>query len=647
MKKTKSNIVRIVFQGIVLLYVLFLVIKSVFYSGNIDFEKYCPFGGLQALGSYLNRGSLACTMSSTQITMGLLLVVAMVLFGKLFCSYICPLGSLGEWFHKLGHKLKITIQVGKLLDAFLKSLKYILLFVVFYYTLDSSELFCKKFDPFFALTTGFGHDVVLWMALLAIGLWVFGSVVIRMFFCKYLCPLGALTNIFRYFLVFASIMLVYIILLYLNVELSYVWPLAISCVAGYILELKIKTRNIFPLFLKINRNVESCIDCNLCSRACHQGIDVANLTTVNQADCNLCNDCLHVCPVENTLTLSGKRRKWLTPSLVVLFVTAGVIIGATYELPTITEVWGSKEEMNEASVLRMEGLKDIKCFGSSISFANKMRRMDGVMGVSTFVNSHTVKIWYDDEVLTEDEIKEGIFKSSKYVLQKMSARIDSVQVIKIGLDKFFDVYDNNYLIYMLRNKLNVNGMMTEYGCPVNLYLYYADTVKVDPEQIKEVLETDALMIEGSNGNQTVDPGFEVVFMDLDHAKLSLLEFAELFFNKIKYIYNDRQIAEEGLYCYVLNGDFNGASFRDYQYLYSHLGHNTSIYGFENFQDSLKTKICVYYDQISLPEAGVYDALSIDSLTVHFTNGKDAQYVNPFDFKEGGKSVKVDRLSYKN
>ena len=31
-----------------------------------DVEAYCPFGGLQALGSYLVNNSLACTMSMTQ-----------------------------------------------------------------------------------------------------------------------------------------------------------------------------------------------------------------------------------------------------------------------------------------------------------------------------------------------------------------------------------------------------------------------------------------------------------------------------------------------------------------------------------------------------------------------------------------------------
>ena len=39
-----------------------------------DVEAYCPFGGLQALGSYLVNNSLACTMSMTQIMVGILAI---------------------------------------------------------------------------------------------------------------------------------------------------------------------------------------------------------------------------------------------------------------------------------------------------------------------------------------------------------------------------------------------------------------------------------------------------------------------------------------------------------------------------------------------------------------------------------------------
>ena len=68
----------------------------------VDPEAYCPMGGLQALATYLSRGSLPCSMSSVQVMMGIALVAAIVLFSKLFCAYICPVGTV-QGFVTNGH----------------------------------------------------------------------------------------------------------------------------------------------------------------------------------------------------------------------------------------------------------------------------------------------------------------------------------------------------------------------------------------------------------------------------------------------------------------------------------------------------------------------------------------------------------------
>jgi len=103
---------RQIIQWSVLAFILFLLIRQFLDKSYVaDFEAYCPFGGLQAFGSYLLNQALSCTMTTSQIVMGILLFVAILVFSKLFCSYICPVGTFTEWLSKLGKKLKIRITL--------------------------------------------------------------------------------------------------------------------------------------------------------------------------------------------------------------------------------------------------------------------------------------------------------------------------------------------------------------------------------------------------------------------------------------------------------------------------------------------------------------------------------------------------------
>ena len=146
--------------------------------------------------------------------MGCFLALAVILFGKLFCSYICPLGTLSELMLRLRRKLKIkkiNIKYRSPLDLALRSIKYILLFLIFYMTISSSELFCKNFDPYYAMATGFKGEITVWMTVISMILLFLGSLVVDMFWCRYICPLGALSNIFKFTLWFIVLILVFAI----------------------------------------------------------------------------------------------------------------------------------------------------------------------------------------------------------------------------------------------------------------------------------------------------------------------------------------------------------------------------------------------------------------------------------------------------
>ncbi|MFV0592643.1 MAG: 4Fe-4S binding protein [Draconibacterium sp.] len=500
--KTKNiNWPRYIIQWGVLAFILILAFfPQIIKISAPDFEAYCPFGGLQALGSYLLNQALSCTMTSAQIVMGVLLFIGVLLFSKLFCSYVCPVGTVSEWLGTLGDKLKIRFTIQGVADKILRSLKYILLFITVYFTLQSNELFCKKYDPYFALASGFNTDVVVLLAIISIVLVVLGSIFIRLSWCKYLCPLGAISNIFKFSVFFVAILGIYLILLKLGIAISYVWPLAIACVGGFVIEVSKLTSKFTPV-AKITRNIESCIDCNLCSKKCHQAIDVAKLKSVKHVDCNLCGDCLLVCPVEKTLTINKQPKLKRLPLItLILLAVLGITLGNVWEVPTIDLRWANAGQMESAAAYTQSGLKNIKCYGSSMAFANKMKKIDGIYGVATYVKHNKIKLYYDDSQLNEEKIQQAMFTPQRKPIRPITSSVDTVYGVTFKLNNFFDDMDFSYLSLLLYHQTNAVGVISEFDCPVTVKIFFPEKIQ-NIDSLINIVESKTLTVETKTGGE--------------------------------------------------------------------------------------------------------------------------------------------------
>ena len=525
MQKLKINPYRLFFQLAIFALLGYMGVRF-FVDINYfpDYEAYCPFGGIQALSSYFVNNSLACSMTSAQIVMGIVLILVIVIVSKLFCSFICPIGALSEWIGKLGEKYKVRYTISGIGDKLLRSLKYILLFITVYFTVTSSELFCKKFDPYYAVVSGFNSDVSIIVAIAAIALVIVGSFYIRLFWCKYICPVGALSNIFRFFMLFILITGVYITLLFFGVHIGFVWLLASLCITAFALELMSIENKVYP-FLKITRNTETCTNCKLCTKACPQAIDVASQKTVKHIDCNMCGDCIQVCPEKNTLTINKKGKKWLPAIILVFLITIGIIIGKSFEVPTIAEYWGDKESKAQMSIYEQSGLKNIKCFGSSSSFANKMRKVKGVKGVSTYVGSHSIKIWFNPSIIDTLSVQKSIFVPVKATIRKVESETDSIMVFNLRIDNFFDPYDTNYLTLLLKQNSSILGFTSEFDCPVKVTIYTKLDQNITIETIKDIVEQKKLEKTFSdNTSQIIDLNYKVVKIEKETKLIPFVEF---------------------------------------------------------------------------------------------------------------------------
>lgn len=239
-----------------------------FYPRPPGVEGFLPISALMSLKYWLQTGIINEIHPS-----GLFILLAILAIGvflkKSFCSWLCPIGTLSESLWMFGKKIfRRNLNISRWIDYPLRSLKYLLLIFFLYaiWNMDVNALRTFIYSPynkmadvkmylFFADISSFA----LWTILILIVL----SIIVKNFWCRYLCPYGALLG-----------------------SLSWLSP------------------------LKITRNKETCIDCELCTKACPSNIKVHKVTRVWSDECTACFSCVEECPAKNTLELrahpSGK-----------------------------------------------------------------------------------------------------------------------------------------------------------------------------------------------------------------------------------------------------------------------------------------------------------------------------------------------------
>ncbi|MEA3296190.1 MAG: 4Fe-4S binding protein, partial [Patescibacteria group bacterium] len=429
-------------------------------------------------------------------------------FGKLFCSYICPIGTVIEWLNKIGDKLKISFTLKGILDRVLRLGKYVLLFFTAYFTITSSELWCKKFDPYFGLVSRFDHDTVLWMVLLSLFIVLIVSVIIKFFWCKYVCPLSALSNIFANFIITIPIIIIYLIIRWIGIDLNILWLILALTASGAITEIfRFKFFSISPFKIKLDKNY--CTSCKICDNNCPQGIEVHKYETVDHPDCNLCMECVNSCRVDKSIKLGNFKSAYITPIVIVALVILAFIFSKNFEFSTLSERWGGYDSLTTVSQLKMEDMKSVKCWGTANSLANKLMRKKGIVGLDAWASAHKIKIHYNTDVITEKGVKEAIFNPEKFKLRlaKKDNIPEKFSVLKIGIDGLFDTYDNYDLIRMLRKNKAIYGLSTNFGEPVIAQIVFIPE-KMTSSEIIEIIEKDSYIKKTKDGEQEVEVEFE-------------------------------------------------------------------------------------------------------------------------------------------
>jgi len=252
-------------------------------------EGWLPIAGMMNFKYWLSTGRIPAAHPAAMFLFVTFLAIAFLL-RKAFCSWLCPVGNLSEYLWRAGRQIfRRNFRLPRWLDIPLRSLKYLLLaffvWAVANMSADAVEQFMHA--PYGAIADVrmlnffryLGETGALVLALLVIA-----SVFVQNFWCRYLCPYGALLNIVSFF---------------------------------------------SPV--RIRRSESTCIDCAKCAKACPSALPVDRLISIKSAECTGCLECVAVCPAEGALDLAlpqwppapnqGRIPAWaVATAIAVLFV---------------------------------------------------------------------------------------------------------------------------------------------------------------------------------------------------------------------------------------------------------------------------------------------------------------------------------------
>jgi polyferredoxin len=225
-------------------------------------DGWLPIAGLMNLKYFLATHQVPAIHPAAMVLAAVFLLSSLLL-KKTFCSWLCPIGTVSEVLWKLGRKLmRCNFAVPHWLDIPLRSLKYILMAFFLFIVVSMSA---EALNDFLTAPFGIIADVKMLnffreigiTGLVVLGSLVVLSVFIQNFWCRFLCPYGALMGL-----------------------VSTLSP------------------------ARIRRDAQACIDCGKCAKACPSNLPGDRLVQIRSAECTSCMECVAVCPAEHALQFS-------------------------------------------------------------------------------------------------------------------------------------------------------------------------------------------------------------------------------------------------------------------------------------------------------------------------------------------------------
>jgi polyferredoxin len=270
-------------------------------------DAFLPIAGLMSFKYFLFTGIIE-PIHPAAFVMFVAIVAVSLFLKKGFCGWICPVGTVSQYFWMAGEKIfGRNLRMKKYADVPVRSLKYILMalflvligltmapnMLVLFFLSDYYKTADVRTMKFFTEMS----QTAFWSLLFIGGF----SLLLKNFWCRYLCPYGALLGLLS------------------------------SCSP-----------------VKIRRNEEKCVHCGACTKNCPTLLPVETKEVVSSPECFGCMTCVSHCPSKGALDITvkaGKKRMdinpWLYPAalllLFYLIIGAGIVSGNWQSRVSITE----------------------------------------------------------------------------------------------------------------------------------------------------------------------------------------------------------------------------------------------------------------------------------------------------------------------
>lgn len=308
-------------------------------------------------------------------------IILTILLGRFFCGWFCAFGTYNDWIHLISKNIfKIDFKINETVDSILKYVKYVvlLMLIIVSWTIGSNVFNSTSPWDAFAQITDFSYVISnLTIGFILLILITIGAFFVERFFCRYLCPLGAIFTIFSKISLF-----------------------------------------------KINKPNDKCGKCRLCTNNCSMGLPLYKKKYVRGGECINCLKCLDVCPRKNTQ--GNILNQDINPALassVAIATFAGVYSLSNVAGTALTEngLASSTSVISSSTTSSSEKYTDGTYTGTGTGFSGGTTKISVTISGGKITNIDTIS--QED---TPDFYQKVIGTVSKKIISTQSTSVDTV-----------------------------------------------------------------------------------------------------------------------------------------------------------------------------------------------------------------------------